>query len=207
MEVNRGPARDEETDVTKEQLREQLRRRINAIAPEDLHERGAAACMRLVETPVYRRAEVVMVFLSMEHEVDTNHVALHCWNNMKRVLAPRVAWEQRRLLPTEIHSLTNDVRDSDRGIREPIDGMPIPVADIDIVIVPGLGFDRDGNRLGRGSGFYDRFLCHRDFRGVACALALEDQVVDAIPSEQRDVRMHMLVTDKRIRRFKRQVKS
>ena len=177
------------------------------ISPEEMHLRSVAACARLVETPEFRRSEVVMVYLSMEQEVDTSHVALHCWNNMKRVLAPRVAWEQRRLLPTEIHSLTNDVRDGDRGIREPIDGMPIPVADIDFVIVPGLGFDLDGNRVGRGSGFYDRFLCHRDFRGVACALALEDQLVDSAPSEEKDVRMHMLVTDERVVRIKRRDRS
>jgi 5-formyltetrahydrofolate cyclo-ligase len=189
--------------VIKKELRQELRRRMADIPPEELSERSALACGRLVEVPEYRRAEIVMIFLSMPKEVDTRHIALHCWSNLKRVLAPKVSWEQRRMLPIEIKSLTSDVRAGVMGIREPTEGMPIPVADIDLVIVPGLGFDAAGNRLGRGRGFYDGFLSHRDFRGVSCALALEDQVVENVPSDQTDVRVQMLVTDARVRRFKR----
>jgi 5-formyltetrahydrofolate cyclo-ligase len=106
------------------------------------------------------------------------------------------------MLPIEIKSLSSDVHAGMMGIREPIEGLPIPVADIDLVIVPGLAFDLAGNRLGRGRGFYDGFLSHRDFRGVSCALALEDQVVEKVPSDETDVRVHMLVTDARVRRFR-----
>jgi 5-formyltetrahydrofolate cyclo-ligase len=105
------------------------------------------------------------------------------------------------MLPIEIHSLTSDVHHGLLGVREPVEGMPVPVSDIDLVIVPGLGFDEHGNRLGRGRGFYDRFLSHRDFRAVACALAFEEQIVPAVPAGASDVRMHMLVTDQRVVRF------
>lgn len=87
------------------------------------------------------------------------------------------------------------------GIREPVEGMPVPVSDIDLVVVPGLAFDEQGNRLGRGRGFYDRFLSHPDFHGTSCALALEDQVVPNIPIGPSDVCVDMLVTDVRVRRF------
>lgn len=189
--------------MTKRELRQKLRQRMAQITPPELAERSATACRVLVEQPEYRRAEIVMIFLSGPHEVDTAQIALHCWSNLKRVLAPKVSWEQRRMLPTEIKSLATDVRRGPMGIREPLEGLPIPVADIDLVIVPGLGFDEAGNRLGRGRGFYEGFLSHRDFRGVSCALALEDQVVEKVPSDETDVRVHMLVTDVRIRRFKR----
>jgi len=188
--------------VIKKELRQELRRRMDEIPPHELAERSAVACSRLVELPEYRRAEIVMIFLSTPKEVDTSQIALHCWSNLKRVLAPKVSWEQRRMLPIEIKSLTSDVHAGVMGIREPIEGWPIPVADIDLVIVPGLGFDVTGNRLGRGRGFYDGFLSHRDFRGVSCALALEEQVVERVPRDETDVRVHMLVTDARVRRFK-----
>src|SRR5262249_32198383 len=123
------------------------------------------------------------------------------WRDIKRVLAPRVSWEQRRMLPIEINSLTSDIHEGNMGIREPLEGMPIPVFEIDLVIVPGLGFDEKGNRLGRGRGFYDRFLSHRDFRGVSCGLGLEDQVVEDVPAFEFDVRVDMLVTDAKVRRF------
>jgi 5-formyltetrahydrofolate cyclo-ligase len=111
------------------------------------------------------------------------------------------------MLPIEIRSLSDDVSETPLGIREPAQGVPIPVANIDLVVVPGLGFDRDGNRIGRGRGFYDRFLAHRDFQGTSCALALEEQVVDHVPSEDMDVQVDMLVTDTEIRRFSQRAAS
>jgi 5-formyltetrahydrofolate cyclo-ligase len=120
---------------------------------------------------------------------------------MKRILAPKVSWEQRRMLPIEIRSLSDDVSDSPLGLREPAQGMPIPVGSIDMVIVPGLGFDKHGDRIGRGRGFYDRFLAHRDWHGVACGLALEEQVVDEVPALEHDMQVDMLVTDVTVRRF------
>ena len=144
-----------------------------------------------------------MLFLSTPQEVDTRHLALPAWADQKRVLAPRVSWDQRRMLPVEIHSLVSGVEEGYMGIREPAEGMPVPVSDLDLVVVPGLGFDEQGNRLGRGRGFYDRFLSHPDFRGVSCALALEDQVVPSIPVGPSDVRVDMLVTDVAVRRFTR----
>jgi 5-formyltetrahydrofolate cyclo-ligase len=189
--------------VTKKELRQQRRQYMGALSPEELHERSVAACRRLCEQPEYQRAEMIMIFLSTAHEVDTSQIALRAWADLKRVLAPRVAWEQRRLLPIEIKSLTSDVRPGMMGLREPVEGLPIPVSDIDLVIVPGLAFDGHGNRLGRGRGFYDRFLAHRDFRGVSCALALDDQVVERVPADERDIRVRMLVTDRRVRRFRK----
>ncbi len=166
-----------------------------------MQQRSAAACRLLCEQEEYRRAEILMTFLSTPHEVDTRQLVLQSWDDLKRVLAPRVSWDQRRMLPIEITSLASGVEQGYMGIREPVEGMPVPLSEIDLVIVPGLGFDSAGNRLGRGRGFYDRFLSHPDFHGVSCALALEDQFVDSIPVGPLDVRVDMLVTDVTIRRF------
>ena len=87
------------------------------------------------------------------------------------------------------------------GIREPVAGVPFPISLIDLVIVPGLGFDEDGNRLGRGRGFFDRFLAHPEFQGVACGMALEEQMTPGIPVDALDRRVDMLVTDEKVRRF------
>jgi 5-formyltetrahydrofolate cyclo-ligase len=182
-------------------LRQDLRRRIAEVPAEQLQRDSAAACRRLTEQDEYRRAEIIMIFLSTPHEVDTRQLALQAWADLKTVLAPRVTWDQRRMLAIEIQGLTSGMEPGSFGIREPVEGLPVPLADIDLVIVPGLGFDARGNRLGRGRGFYDRFLSHADFRGVSCALAFEFQVVDRIPVGPHDVRVDMLVTDQQVRRF------
>jgi len=144
-----------------------------------------------------------MVFLSLPTEIDTTPLVLRAWQDQKRVLAPKLSWEQRRMLPIEIRSLTDDLSDSMLGIREPASGIPMPIETIDLVIVPGLAFDQYGNRLGRGRGFYDRFLAHPEYRGWTCALSLEEQVVDHVPAGPLDRPMDMLVTDVTVRRFPR----
>jgi len=142
-----------------------------------------------------------MVFLSLPLEIETSSIVLRAWQDRKRVLAPKVSWSQRRMLPVEIRSLTDDLVVTNLGMREPVSGIPFPISLIDLVIVPGLGFDEFGNRLGRGRGFYDRFLAHPEFRGVSCALALEAQMTPAVPVGPLDRNVDMLVTDEKVRRF------
>jgi len=187
--------------VTKTDLRQKLRQIISGISPAELHVRSVRACSLLTETPEYRRAEIIMVFLSLPTETDTTPLVLHAWRDRKRVLAPQVSWEQRRMLPIEIRSLSDNLSESPLGLREPAQGVPIPISNIDLVVVPGLGFDEMGNRVGRGRGFYDRFLSHLDWHGTACGLAMEEQVVDRAPTSDHDRPVDLLVTDKKVRRF------
>ncbi|MFQ5462013.1 MAG: 5-formyltetrahydrofolate cyclo-ligase [Phycisphaerae bacterium] len=185
----------------KSELRQRLRNVIAAIPPDERSSRSLRACHRLFEQPEYVRAEVIMVFLSLPDEIDTTPIVLRGWQNRKRVLAPRISWNQRRMIPLEIRSLTEDLAITNLGVREPTSGVPFPIEMIDLLIVPGLGFDEFGQRLGRGRGFYDRFLAHPDFKGVACAMALEEQVVPSIPVGPLDRPIDMLITDAKIRRF------
>jgi 5-formyltetrahydrofolate cyclo-ligase len=142
-----------------------------------------------------------MLYLSTPHELDTAPIALKCWQAGKSVVVPKVSWDQRRMLPVEISSLQAGMQTTGPGIREPVTGKPIPVDFIDIVIVPGLGFTASGHRIGRGMGFYDRFLAQPQFIGLSCGLAFEDQIVAELPVLDHDVPLSMLATDRGIRRF------
>lgn len=186
----------------KKELRQRIREILAEIPPEEFSERSLRACHRLFEQREYRKADVILVFLSLPSEVDTSPLVLRAWQDRKRVLAPKVSWDQRRMLPIEIRSLTDDLGVSTMGIREPVAGIPIPIPLIDLVIVPGLAFDPFGNRLGRGRGFYDRFLAHSEFRGVACGLALKQQIVSTVPVGPLDRHVNMIVTDEKVRRVK-----
>ena len=104
------------------------------------------------------------------------------------------------MLPVEISSL-KDAMTMTGPVREPVSGKPIPLDLIDLVIVPGLGFTAKGFRIGRGMGFYDRFLAQSEFIGVSCGLAFDEQVVAALPVLDHDVPLSMLITDRGIRRF------
>ncbi|HSW44601.1 MAG TPA: 5-formyltetrahydrofolate cyclo-ligase [Phycisphaerae bacterium] len=188
--------------MIKKELRQQLRNLLGKVSPQELHDCSIRACARLAETREYQQAEIIMVFLSLPTEIDTTPLVMRAWRDRKRVLAPKVSWEQRRMLPIEICSLSDDVlAESPLGIREPVEGAPFPVVNIDLILVPGLGYDEHGNRIGRGRGFYDRFLAHRDRKGVSCGFILEKQVLAEVPIGEHDMQVDMLVTDAAVRRF------
>ena len=189
------------TRQDKNAIRELLRARLGAMTPAERHAKSVAACSLVTASPEFAAAKVVMLYLSMAEEVDTATIALRCWQTSKTVVVPKVLWQQRRMLPVEVTSLTTGVGTNPQGVREPIAGNPFPTDSIDLVIVPGLGFSLDGYRIGRGMGFYDRFLSSDEFLGASCGLAFEEQVIEGLPSEPHDVPVGMLATDRGLRRF------
>jgi 5-formyltetrahydrofolate cyclo-ligase len=186
---------------SKAAVRRQLREMLAAMGEPDRHQKSLAACSLLAASPEFAAARVVMLFLSTPSEIDTAGLALKCWQAGKTVVVPKVSWDQRRMLPTEITSLNTGLTTTGPGVREPISGNPIPVDFIDLVIVPGLGFTPTGYRIGRGMGFYDRFLAQSEFIGVSCGLSFEEQIVEQLPVLDHDVPLSMLATDRGIRRF------
>jgi 5-formyltetrahydrofolate cyclo-ligase len=186
---------------SKAAIRRMLRDRIDAIGAADKHSRSIASCGWLTRTTDFQNARVVMIYLSTPEEVDTAPLALRCWQTGKTVVAPKVSWDQKRMLPVEISSLQTGLTHTGPGISEPISGKPVPIDLIDLVIVPGLGFTPTGLRIGRGLGFYDRFLAQSDFIGRSCGLAFEDQIVETLPTLDHDVPLSMLVTEQGVRRF------
>ena len=186
---------------SKASVRRLLRDRLNAVTPEDRHAHSTAACSWITRTAEFINARVVMIYLSTLSEVDTASIALRCWQAGKTVVAPKVFWDQKRMLPLEISSLQTGMTRTGMGINEPASGKPVPVDMIDLVIVPGLGFTTSGLRIGRGLGFYDRFLSQQDFIGRTCGLAFETQVLSDLPVLDHDVPLSMLVTEQGVRRF------
>jgi 5-formyltetrahydrofolate cyclo-ligase len=195
---------------SKPAVRRRLRETLAALSEADRHAKSISACRCIAGSPEFDAARVVMLYLSTPTEVDTAPLALRCWQAGKQVVVPKVSWDQRRMLPVEISSLKDSHLTTSPGgpmggtgiaVREPVAGKPIPVDLIDLVIVPGLGFTPSGFRIGRGMGFYDRFLAQSEFIGASCGLAFEEQIVEDLPVLDHDVPLSMLATDRGIRRF------
>ena len=182
-------------------VRQQLREALARLSPQQIHDKSAAACSLVAASPEFSAARCVMLYLSMAQEVDTAPLALRAWQQGKSVVVPKIHWEGKRILPVEINSLATGITTTGPGVREPIAGKPIPVDEIDLVIVPALGFSETGYRVGRGMGFYDRFLAQGDFSGVTCGLAFEEQIVPSLPVLDHDIPLSMLASDRCIRRF------
>ena len=185
----------------KADIRRILRERLGAMTDAERRTKSLQACSLIASSPEFQSAKVVMLYLSTPMEVDTAPLALRAWQQGKTVVVPKVSWDAKRMLPVEISSLSSDqLTVTGPGIREPVAGNPVPLSFIDFVLVPGMGFTLTGHRIGRGMGFYDRFLAQADFVGVSCGMAFEEQIVPFIPMLDHDVPLCMLATDRGIRR-------
>ncbi|HUV65993.1 MAG TPA: 5-formyltetrahydrofolate cyclo-ligase [Sedimentisphaerales bacterium] len=187
--------------MDKAQLRRTLLNRLYALPSEQRTERSRKACQNLVSIEPFQSASTVMMFVSLPHEVDTSEAILHAWQLGKVVAVPKISWEQRHMIPVQINSLETGFSTSAFGLRNPIAGVPVPFEDIDLVVTPALGFDKQGNRLGRGGSYYDRFFANDQLRALKCGFAFAEQVMDSIPVTEHDQPVDMLVTDEGVIHF------
>jgi 5-formyltetrahydrofolate cyclo-ligase len=170
---------------------------------------GVALAHRLAEVPAFEGAGTVMAFLSLPTEIDTWPTIRKCWSVGKRVAVPRVdppddtvPLGERRMVPAvlpkaEVASLAEhaDVRTGTFGIPMVPGAEPLDVSEIDLVLAPCQAVDRRGNRLGKGGGFYDRFLAQTGLRATVVAVGYDEQMVESVPAGPHDRRVDMAVTD------------
>jgi len=182
-------------------LRRRLKARLADMTPEAIAAKSRQACALLVGLEEFQRAAVVLVYLPIRGEVDATPATRAALEAGKTVLAPKVSFERCEMLGVVIRSLADDLFATRHGLREPASQEAWPVGEIDLVVVPALAYDRQGNRLGRGGGIYDRFLARPELRAVTCGLAFADQVVAEVPTHPNDRPVDMLVTDEEVLRF------
>ncbi len=138
----------------------------------------------------FKYSSTVALFASLSDELPTDRV-IDRWSRTKRILLPRVgenyAMEFYEYDPSTLAS-------GSYGINEPQGGEPFPPSQIDLIIVPGVAFTLDGKRLGRGKGYYDRFLSIPQVRAKTIGVCYLHQIVDDLPTEEHDVIMDEVVT-------------
>jgi len=187
--------------MDKKELRVRLQKCLLEMSDEERSEKSQKACRNLVSTPQFQRASTVMMYLSLPHEVDTSEVVLYAWQLGKTVVVPKISWQQRHMIPVKISSLETGFSTNVAGLRNPVTGVPMPIEEIDLVVAPALGYDRKGNRLGRGASFYDRFFANKRLNAARCGFAFAEQLIDSVPVVERDEPVDFLVTDKEVLYF------
>lgn len=146
----------------------------------------------------FRQAATVMAYWPFRNEVDTSLLVRAALADGKRVVLPRTIKSERRLATHIITDVERDLRPGAYGIMEPLPDLPEARADeIQFVVVPGLAFDRVGNRIGYGGGYYDRFLPQLQ-RAAKVAVAFDLQMVHRVPAEARDRPVDYIVTEKEV---------
>lgn len=188
--------------MTKADLRRELRARLKGVSAQDRQAWSALAAERLQATPEYVRAATVMLFLSLPSEIDTRPLIEHARSAGKRVAVPRTRSEDRSMEAVLLAPVGQLMRQTSIGVVEPDDGEVLRPEDLDLLLVPALGYGPAGERLGRGAGFYDRFLARPQLAAITCGYGFEIQLLPGIPMEPADVHLQMLVTNEKVRHFR-----
>jgi 5-formyltetrahydrofolate cyclo-ligase len=191
------------TDTTKNAkiaLRTRMRGVLTDLDQASAHLASLRACERLTALDPFRSAQIVMLYMPLPMEVDLTTIALRCFQSGKTICVPRVDWEKRDMVPVEVTTFDDRMAPDAHGVRSPREGRPISPLLIDLIVVPGLAFDAAGRRIGRGGGYYDRFLARLRPDTFKVGLAFDEQIVDEVPVDDWDVNVDSVVTDRRVTR-------
>ena len=173
--------------------KEEVRRRVKAQKSllDDTEKAIAAKSVfdMLEKTAAFLMSENILMYHSLPDELST-HIFLEKWAHTKKFFLPRVNGLNLEILPYDRTKLKYGAFQ----IEEPSGNEICNVSDIDLIVVPGVGYDPKGNRVGRGKGYYDRLLS--ESKATKIGVAYDFQIVDQIEAEPHDVRVDIIISDR-----------
>ncbi|EDQ92937.1 uncharacterized protein MONBRDRAFT_13668 [Monosiga brevicollis MX1] len=196
--------------MAKQGLRTEMRRVLRAIEPAARARQSAAVCKQVLAHPALEAARNVAVYLSMDDEISTTELIQTLLQRAKQVYVPRYTRETMDMFPIASWADVEAMPLTKWNIRQPAEAPAETAAlaheGLDVILVPGMAFDKAGRRLGRGKGYYDRYFArcaqfataHNQSRPVYLALAFDEQIVDQVPTDEHDVTLDAVVTPERI---------
>lgn len=185
---------------SKSQLRKRVLNVRNNMSKEDVKKNSNAIMDKITSLDIYKHSKVVFIYMDFKNEVMTSNLIKRMLSEKKRVVIPYTDSINTVLIPSEI-TKESDLKQNSFGYYEPKSILPVNIEEIDLVIVPGVVFDKNLNRIGFGKGYYDKILNRLKPSAKKIALAHDFQVLEDIPAEEHDVKMDMIITEKNIYPF------
>jgi len=178
---------------SKQLLRKEIASLKHNHSSEELQKLSREIMYSLEKSNLFQEAHCVALYNAIPGEVQTASF-IHKWYKQKQILLPLVVGCDLKLLP---YKGEDSLKAGAFGIMEPVDdGTIISNDDIDLIVVPGVAFDRERNRLGRGKGYYDRLLSQ--LKASAIGICFDFQLKGQIPTEAFDRKMDLVITEKEI---------
>ena len=175
----------------KNQLKQSVLEKRNSLPKEEILDISNKIKNNLFNLDSYKKSKTIMFFVSFNSEVHTHEMIKAVFKD-KTVVIPKV--EHHEIEPSVIIDFDN-LMAGQFGILEPIEAMKIAYKNIDLVLVPGIVFDKEGHRIGYGFGYYDKFL-RKVPKALKIGLCFDFQLVDKVPREEHDVPVDLIVTEK-----------
>lgn len=176
--------------MLKSEIRSEIRLRKRQFTPERLRELSLCIMQRLTEHPRIVAAKTVLMYYSLPDEPDTHDTINRLASMGKRILLPVVTGEETMIL-REYYG-EKDLQKGSLSIMEPTGEPFTAYEEIDVAVIPGMAFDTNGNRLGRGRGYYDRFLRPLPYI-YKIGVCFDFQKLSCIPTDENDVRMQEIL--------------
>lgn len=182
----------------------EIRKRVVAwrktLSWEDVIKRSQQIGVRLFSLSEFRQAKRILFYVSYDNEVYTHEMIKHALRYRKQIFVPMSQVEQYTLTISELVDFELDLIPATYGILEPKPECirPANPKELNMVIVPGIAFDIQGNRLGHGVGYYDNFLRFLPPHIMTIALAFTEQIIDELPKTERDVPINKIITENKI---------
>jgi 5-formyltetrahydrofolate cyclo-ligase len=183
----------------KAQLRRDVQAKLDGIDVGTRTRRSQEVCERVMGLSSWRAGGLTMLYMPFGAEVDVGPLAAARLGQHQNLCVPAFDVAAREMWAVELAAWTPDQWPRGRmGVPVAPPGRRVQAGEIALIIAPGVAFDAAGNRLGRGMGFYDRFLCEPAMKAVVIGVAFEEQVVGSVPHECTDAVLHAVVTDQRV---------
>lgn len=176
--------------MDKKALRQEIRLRKRQFSNEQLQQLSLAVVQRLLQHPRVAQANTVMIYHSLPDEVYTHDAIDQLLGMGKRVLLPVVIDEEN--MEIRQYRGPQDLKQGAMNILEPAGEPFTAYEEIETILVPGMSFDPKGNRLGRGKGYYDRFLVQVP-QAYKIGVCFDFQKVEHVPTDENDIRMNEVV--------------
>ncbi|MBR5117923.1 MAG: 5-formyltetrahydrofolate cyclo-ligase [Muribaculaceae bacterium] len=174
--------------MNKKELRRSIKKLVAQMSVEEKMNEARCVFNHIENSDIFQNSMNIMLFASLPDEIPT-HDIIERWSEDKNIYLPRVNGDDLDIIKYQPGMLQKGSYD----IMEPEGNDTVEPEVLDMIIVPGVAFDRLGNRLGRGKGFYDRFLAHTN--AVTIAVCFDCQLVEHIPTEPHDLPAQFIVTN------------
>lgn len=182
--------------LTKKKIRSKILFRLRTQKEEDRNRKSKIIKEKLFRTTVFKKAKVVMFYISFDGEVNTREMIKEA-QNLGKIVAVPVCEKNRIIKPCRWDKKVS-LKKGSYGIYEPAIRRLINLEALDLVIVPGVAFDKQGLRLGRGKGYYDCFLRELPTKTISIGLAFNFQILPSIPATTRDVSVDKIISNEAI---------
>jgi len=187
-------------NTSKHTLRQRMIEKRQKTSSNEIATKSEQIKRRLFELDAFKKSKTVMFYVGKEDEVQTKDMVLESMKIGKIVSVPYIRHENREMHASLLKNFDRDLTKGEYGILSPKKESyrPINTSSLDLIVVPGVCFDINGNRIGRGGGYYDRFLKSVSKKTILIGLAFDSQVIKDTPHDEKDVPVDIVITEERV---------